>query len=81
MNHATTDLPPVMFTSRPFADLIVSSPRSGFVSASSAALIALSSPSACPDPMIAFPVDFITLQPCRVRESPWRVKPRLDELC
>mmetsp|Transcript_22273 Transcript_22273/g.56862 ORF Transcript_22273/g.56862 Transcript_22273/m.56862 type:complete len:391 (-) Transcript_22273:83-1255(-) len=60
-SKSVMSLPPVMFTSRPFADLIVSSPSSGFVSASTAALIALSSPSACPDPMIAFPVDFITL--------------------
>mmetsp|Transcript_30480 Transcript_30480/g.62041 ORF Transcript_30480/g.62041 Transcript_30480/m.62041 type:complete len:221 (+) Transcript_30480:67-729(+) len=60
-SNKVISLPPVIFTNMPFAVLILMSPSKGLCNASSAALMARSSPSACPLPIIALPMPFITL--------------------
>ena len=54
-------LPPVILTSKPFAPCKVYSSIRGLFKASSVAAIALLSPSASPVPIIAFPLELMTV--------------------
>ena len=54
-------LPPVIFTRSPFAPCKVYSSINGLFKANSVAAIALFSPSASPVPIIAFPLELITV--------------------